>query len=180
LRATPLDRGGLNPQVRPGDVISIRPAGSVLVDGCGQAGLVSGDPRSDGHRRGHRGRPRVLADRHHATVKRVLGGGEQRSIVVDLDAIARGEANIPITDGDVVRLRRRPAEGFRTACGQSPARSSTSVATCCCSERGTGGSERAHTFDRADGDRPAPRGVRRPVIDADVVDAALRHLRDYL
>ena len=107
LRATPLDRGSLNPQVRPGDVISLRPAGSVLVDGWVDKpgsypvtrGLtLSGAVAAAG---GHI----FAADRHHATVKRVLGGGEQRSITVDLDAVARGEAaDIPITDGDVVRL----------------------------------------------------------------------------
>ena len=107
LRATPLDRGGLNPQVRPGDVISLRPAGSVLVDGwVDKPGsypvtrgltLTGAVAAAGGHI--------FAADRHHATVKRVLGGGEQRAITVDLDAVARGEAaDIPITDGDVVRL----------------------------------------------------------------------------
>jgi protein involved in polysaccharide export with SLBB domain len=107
LRATPLDRGSLNPQVRPGDVISLRPAGSVLVDGwVDKPGsypvtrgltLTGAVAAAGGHS--------FAADRHHATVKRVLGGGEQRSITVDLDAVARGEAaDIPITDGDVVRL----------------------------------------------------------------------------
>jgi protein involved in polysaccharide export with SLBB domain len=113
LRATPLDHGSLNPQVRAGDVISLRPAGSVLVDGwVDKPGsypvtrgltLTGAIAAAGGHV--------FAADRHHATVKRILGGGEQRSITVDLDAIARGEAaDIPITDGDVVRL---PASGGR-------------------------------------------------------------------
>lgn len=107
LRATPLDSGGFNPEVRPGDVISLRPAGSVLVDGwVDKPGsypvtrgltLTGAIAAAGGHI--------FAADRHQATVKRVLGGGEQRSITVDLDAVARGEAaDIPITDGDVVRL----------------------------------------------------------------------------
>jgi protein involved in polysaccharide export with SLBB domain len=107
LRATSADGGGLNPEVRPGDVISIRPAGSVLVDGwVDKPGsypvtrgltLTGAIAAAGGHI--------FAADRHHATVKRILGAGEQRSITVDLDAVARGEAaDIPITDGDVVRL----------------------------------------------------------------------------
>jgi len=45
------------------------------------------------------------ADRHHVTVKRVLGPAEQRYFTVDLDSVAAGRApDLPVTDGDVVRL----------------------------------------------------------------------------
>jgi protein involved in polysaccharide export with SLBB domain len=103
----------LNPQVRPGDVITVAPAGSVLVDGWVQKpgsypvtrGLtLSGAVAAAG---GHL----FPADRRHATVKRVLGQGEQRHFSVDLDAIAEGRApDFPITDGDVVRV---PADAAR-------------------------------------------------------------------
>jgi protein involved in polysaccharide export with SLBB domain len=88
-------------------VISIAPAGSVLVDGWVEKpgsyavtrGLtVSGAVAAAG---GHV----FAADRHHVTVRRILAQGEDRSFLVDLDAVARGVApDVPVTDGDVVRL----------------------------------------------------------------------------
>jgi hypothetical protein len=51
------------------------------------------------------------ADRHHATVRRTVGAGEERSFVVDLHAVTEGRASdLPIADGDVVRL---PASAVR-------------------------------------------------------------------
>jgi polysaccharide export outer membrane protein len=98
---------GLNPPARPGDVISLSPAGSVLVDGwVGKPGAypvtrgltLSGAIAAAG---GHL----FPADLRHATVTRVFGPGDQRSFTVDLDAVTQGEADdFPITDGDVVRL----------------------------------------------------------------------------
>jgi polysaccharide export outer membrane protein len=45
------------------------------------------------------------ADRRHVTVKRVLAPGEERSFVVDLDAVNDGRAtDVPLADGDVVRI----------------------------------------------------------------------------
>lgn len=96
-----------NPRVRAGDVITVSPAGSVLVDGWVQkpgsypvtrgltlAGAVAA---AGGHL--------FPADRRQATVKRVLAQGEQRYFTVDLDAVAEGRSpDFPITDGDVVRL----------------------------------------------------------------------------
>jgi polysaccharide export outer membrane protein len=102
----------LNPEVRPGDVISVAPAGSVLVDGWVERpgsypvtrGLtVSGAIAAAG---GHV----FAADRHHATVTRTLGGGAQRSFTVDLEALAAGQAaDVPISDGDVVHVPASPS-----------------------------------------------------------------------
>jgi len=114
LLHAPVDHGrGLNPRVRPGDVITVSPAGSVLVDGWVQK------PGSYPVTRGltlsgalaAAGGDLFPADRRHATVKRVLGPGEERSFTVDLVAVADGRAaDVPITDGDVVRV---PASTIR-------------------------------------------------------------------
>src|SRR5438067_8728262 len=114
LLHAPVDHGrGLNPRVRPGDVITVSPAGSVLVDGWVQK------PGSYPVTRGltlsgalaAAGGGLFPADRRHATVKRVLGPGEERSFTVDLVAVADGRAaDVPITDGDVVRV---PASTIR-------------------------------------------------------------------
>jgi protein involved in polysaccharide export with SLBB domain len=105
------DRGGqanaLNPVAMAGDVVTVVPAGSVLVDGWVDKpgsypvtrGLtVTGAVAAAG---GHL----FAADRENVSVKRVLAGGEQQHFTVDLDAIAAGHApDFPITDGDVVHL----------------------------------------------------------------------------
>jgi polysaccharide export outer membrane protein len=101
----------LNPQVRPGDSISVSPAGNVQVDGwVDKPGsypvtrgltLTGAVAAAGGHL--------FPADRHHVTVKRFLGPGEQRYFTVDLDAVSQGRAaDVPITDGDVVRLPPKP------------------------------------------------------------------------
>jgi polysaccharide export outer membrane protein len=97
----------LNPRVRPGDVVSVSPAGSVQVDGWVDKpgsypvtrGLtLSGAIAAAG---GHL----FPADCRHATVKRVVAGGEARSFTVDLEAVAAGRApDLPVADGDVIRL----------------------------------------------------------------------------
>ena len=114
LLHAPVDHGrGLNPRVRPGDVITVSPAGSVLVDGWVQK------PGSYPVTRGltlsgaiaAAGGDMFASDRHHAAVKRTLGPGEERSFTVDLDAVREGRApDVPITDGDVVRV---PASTIR-------------------------------------------------------------------
>jgi protein involved in polysaccharide export with SLBB domain len=101
----------LNPKIRPGDVVSLSPAGSVLVDGwVDKPGsypvtrgltLTGAIAAAGGHQ--------FAADRHNATIKRTIGVGEQRSFVVDLDAVREGRApDLPIADGDVVRLPASP------------------------------------------------------------------------
>jgi len=105
------ERGGqataLNPVAMPGDVITVKPAGSVLVDGWVER------PGSYPVTRGltltgavaAAGGNHFAADRQNVSVKRVLAGGEQQYFTVDLDAIASGRAaDFPITDGDVVHL----------------------------------------------------------------------------
>jgi polysaccharide export outer membrane protein len=105
------DRGGqanaLNPVAMAGDVVTVVPAGSVLVDGWVDKpgsypvtrGLtVTGAVAAAG---GYL----FAADRENVSVKRVLAGGEQQHFTVDLDAVAAGRApDFPITDGDVVHL----------------------------------------------------------------------------
>ena len=105
----PSASGGGLPSVlaRPGDVISIGPAGSVQVDGWVEKpgsysvtrGLtVSGAVAAAGG-------AVFAANRRQAIVKRAFTGGEDRFFVVDLDAVAKGLApDMPVTDGDVVRL----------------------------------------------------------------------------
>jgi polysaccharide export outer membrane protein len=92
---------------RPGDVISLEAAGSVLVDGWVQKpgsypvtrGLTVGGAVAAA------GGSVYAANRRQAIVKRVFGAGEDRFFVVDLEAVAHGLApDMPVTDGDVVRL----------------------------------------------------------------------------
>jgi len=107
LRATGSPQQLFNPPVLPGDVITIAPAGSVLVDGwVGRPGsypitrglTVSGAVAAAGGNL-------FPADRHRATLRRVLAPGEERSYPIDLEAVADGRASdVPITDGDVVQL----------------------------------------------------------------------------
>ena len=97
----------LNPPVRPGDVITLAPAGSVFVSGWVNKpgsypvtlGLtVSGAIAAAGG-------SLFPADLGRTAVRRVLGPGNERSFSVDLTAITEGGApDIQITDGDVVRV----------------------------------------------------------------------------
>lgn len=110
-----LDRSGvanaLNPVAIPGDVLTIAPAGSVLVDGWVEKPgsypvtrgltLTGAVVAAGGHL--------FPADRQHVTVKRILSGGQQKIFNVDLDAVSTGrEPDFPITDGDVVHLPAAP------------------------------------------------------------------------
>jgi polysaccharide export outer membrane protein len=100
-------RGAIDPPVRPGDVVHIAPAGSVLVDGWVEKpgaypvthGLtVSGAVAAAGGRS-------FAGDGAKVLVKRTVGEGEDRSFVIDLDAVADGVAlDVPVLDGDVVQL----------------------------------------------------------------------------
>ncbi|TMA45463.1 MAG: hypothetical protein E6J81_12605 [Deltaproteobacteria bacterium] len=107
LHASGAEAHGLDPQVRPGDLISVSPAGTVQVDGwvdkpgsypvTRSLTLTGAVAAAGGHL--------YPADRHHVTVKRVLGPAEQRYFTVDLESVAAGRApDLPVTDGDVVRL----------------------------------------------------------------------------
>lgn len=98
-------RGATILPVHPGDVISVEPAGNVSVEGW------VGKPGSYPVTRGlsvagavaAAGGPQFAADRHHATIQRA--GGDREIMTVDLDAIARGEAqDVVMSDGDVVRV----------------------------------------------------------------------------
>ncbi len=96
-----------NPEVRPGDVISIAPAGSVQVDGWvarpGSYPVTRGLTLSGAVAAAGGGL--FPADREHAMLKRVVGPGEERTYDVDLSAVAGGRMpDVPVTDGDVVRL----------------------------------------------------------------------------
>ena len=97
----------LDPPARPGDVVSVSPAGTVQV-----AGWVD-KPGSVPVTRGLTvtgaiaavGGNVFAADGHNVTVKRTLGPGEEHTLVVDVDAIAEGRAkDMPLTDGDVVTV----------------------------------------------------------------------------
>jgi polysaccharide export outer membrane protein len=94
LHPTGADAHLLNPPVRPGDVISLSPAGTVQVDGWVQK------PGSYPLTRGltltgavaAAGGNLFPANRRDVTVKRVLGSGEQRYLKVDLQAVKDGLA----------------------------------------------------------------------------------------
>ena len=91
------DRGGqptsLNPVAMAGDVLTIAPAGSVLVDGWVDK------PGSYPVTRGLTLTGAVAAAGGH------LFAADRQNVTVNLDAIASGRApDFPITDGDVVHL----------------------------------------------------------------------------
>jgi len=93
--------------VRPGDVISVGPAGNVTVEGWvekpGSYPVTRGLSLSGAVAAA--GGPTFPADRGHARVQRVLATGEQQQYTVDLDAVSKGEAqDLVVTDGDVVRI----------------------------------------------------------------------------
>jgi polysaccharide export outer membrane protein len=101
-----------NAEVRPGDTISVGPAGSVTVDGWVDkpgaypvtrgltlAGVIAA---AGGHL--------FPADRTHISVRRIATSGETVSFDVDLAAVSSGQvADVPITDGDVVHVPADPA-----------------------------------------------------------------------
>lgn len=113
LRSSEAGTADLNAPVRPGDVISIAPAGMVLVDGwvlkpgaynATRNLTLTGAIASAGG-------VSFAADRSRATIKRTLSPTEEYNITVDLHAVDEREApDVPIIDGDVVYL---PASGPR-------------------------------------------------------------------
>ena len=106
LRSTEAGVPDLNAPVRPGDVISIAPAGVVLVDGwVAKPGSypVTRNLTLTG--------TIAAADRSRATVKRTLSPSEESFMTVDLHAVDdRQQPDLPIIDGDVVYL---PASGAK-------------------------------------------------------------------
>jgi polysaccharide export outer membrane protein len=113
LHARGQDSRLMNPYVRPGDLISVSPAGTVQVDGwvdkpgsypATRGMTLTGAVAAAG---GHL----FPADRHHVMVKRQLDPGQERNFTVDMDLITHGQApDLPITDGDVITL---PASAAR-------------------------------------------------------------------
>jgi polysaccharide export outer membrane protein len=97
----------LNPPVEPGDVVSIAPAGNVLVDGwvdkpgsyAVTRGLtVSGAVAAAGGRL-------FAGDARNVSVRRTLGTNAQEVFTVDLLAVSDGQLpDVPLADGDVVRI----------------------------------------------------------------------------
>jgi protein involved in polysaccharide export with SLBB domain len=91
LHGTGTDARVLNPQVRPGDLISISPAGNVRRGVGGEAGVdpitrsltLTGAVAAAG---GHL----FPADCSRVTVKRALASGEQTTMMMDLDRIRSG------------------------------------------------------------------------------------------
>jgi polysaccharide biosynthesis/export protein len=107
LRASDSGSGSLNPQVRPGDVISLSQAGSVLVEGWvdkpGSYPVTPGLTLSGAIVAAGGGV--YAADLEGVSVRRTLSPGEQRTIPVDLTAISEGrDPDLPILDGDVVNV----------------------------------------------------------------------------
>jgi polysaccharide export outer membrane protein len=113
LQATAQGMPDLNPPARPGDVINLVPAGTVLVSGwvdkpgpyaiTRSLTLAGAVAAAGGHS--------FAADQGHVTVRRVLGTREEHLFVRDLEAITSGrEADMPMVDGDVVTL---PADNLR-------------------------------------------------------------------
>ena len=97
----------LDPPARPGDVVSVSPAGTVQVTGWvdkpGSVPVTRGLTVSGAI--AAVGGSVFAADDHNVTVKRTLGPGDEDTLVVDVDAIADGRAkDVPLTDGDVVTV----------------------------------------------------------------------------
>ncbi len=108
LGDNPMATTGLSdPPVHPGDVVRVPAAGSVLVEGWvdkpGSYPVTRGLTLSGAVAAA--GGQLYPADRTCVRVQRTLGPGVQHQLVVDLNAVADGSApDLPITDGDVVRL----------------------------------------------------------------------------
>jgi protein involved in polysaccharide export with SLBB domain len=111
LQLTGEGHGRLDPPAWPGDALTVAPAGSVLVEGwverpgsypVTRALTVAGAVAAAGGRA-------FPADGHQVKVTRNVGRAEGRSFVVDLEAVASGvAADVPVLDGDVVRLPAAP------------------------------------------------------------------------
>jgi polysaccharide export outer membrane protein len=111
LHASGADGGRVNPAVAPGDVISLPPAGSVLVEGWvdkpGSYPVTRGLTASGAVVAA--GGVLFAADRTIVTVRRALGPGEERTFSIDLTAVAAGTASdIALADGDVISIPAAP------------------------------------------------------------------------
>jgi polysaccharide export outer membrane protein len=107
LQAADAGAPSLDPEVRPGDVINVSSAGSVLVEGWvdkpGSYPVTPGLTLSGAVVAA--GGSVYAADLEAVTIRRMLAPGEQRLIPVDLAAIAEGrQADVPILDGDVISV----------------------------------------------------------------------------
>jgi polysaccharide export outer membrane protein len=113
LRSSEAGTPEMNAPVRPGDVISVAPAGVVLVDGWVQkpgAYPVTRNLTLTGTLAAAGG-VSFAADRSRATLKRTLSPSEEYFTTVDLLQVDdREQPDIPIIDGDVVYL---PASSAR-------------------------------------------------------------------
>ncbi len=112
LHATGPNAAHANPRVAPGDVVSVPPAGSVLVEGWvdkpGSYPVTRGLTVSGAIVAA--GGTLFAADRTNATVHRVLAPGEERTFTVDLTALAEGRAtDVALADGDVITVPAAPA-----------------------------------------------------------------------
>jgi polysaccharide export outer membrane protein len=92
--------------VRPGDVISVSPAGNVTVQGWvdkpGAYPVTRGLSLSGAIAAA--GGPSFPADRHRVTLRHPAGSDAER-LTVDLDAISKGATpDLPVGDGDVVNV----------------------------------------------------------------------------
>jgi polysaccharide export outer membrane protein len=97
----------VNPPARPGDVVSLAPAGSVQVAGWvdkpGTVPVTRGLTVTGAIAAA--GGELFAADGSSVVVRRVLGPGEEKRWAVDLAAIADGrQSDVPLTDGDVVTV----------------------------------------------------------------------------
>lgn len=107
LRAAEAGHTRLNPELRPGDVISVSGAGNVLVEGWvekpGAYPVTPGLTLSGALVAA--GGSVYAADLSRVVIRRTLGPGEQRIFAVDVAAIAEGREPDPaIVDGDVVSV----------------------------------------------------------------------------
>jgi len=107
LRPSGPGMASLNPPVRPGDVISVTAAGSVLVEGWVEKpgsypvtpGLTLGGAVAAA------GGSLYAADLEAVSVRRTLSAGHQRTLPVDLAAVSEGRTpDVPILDGDVITV----------------------------------------------------------------------------
>ncbi|MEW6271645.1 MAG: polysaccharide biosynthesis/export family protein, partial [Thermodesulfobacteriota bacterium] len=107
LHAQGPDACRLDPPARPGDVISVSPAGTVQVAGWvdkqGSVPVTRGLTVTGAIAAA--GGTVFAADASSVTIRRVLGPGDERTMTVDLAAIVEGRAaDVPLTDGDVVTV----------------------------------------------------------------------------
>ena len=99
--------GTQNPRVRPGDLVSVAPAGNVQVDGwVGKPGAypvtrsltVTGAIAAAGGKL-------FPADARNVALTRVSASGGEEHLIVDVDGITAGRVpDLLVTDGDVVRV----------------------------------------------------------------------------